>query len=207
MSDPIDYNDHVTITRTNGAAAACFNTIACYQSDMVFWKNEDGEPHSPTFSTGNPPPTLTYQVGPHATSGSLQPALALATYYPGGGQANPLPQGVSVPASYTCSLHDGESGIINVYANFYSLASQLPKATRGTAYSANLTIGGIPNFSFGVSNSNLPASLTVSITNTQQGPVLAGTPGQNDAGNYSFDLSCKDAGGNNVTQTYLLTVS
>jgi hypothetical protein len=207
MSDPIDYNDHVTITRPNGDASASFNTIACYQSDMVFWKNDDSEPHYPTFSTGNPPPALTYQVGPYATSGSLQPALALAKYYPGGGQSNRLPQGVAVPSNYVCALHAGEAGIIDVYANFYSVASQLPNATPGIAYTANLTTGGIPNFQFNVSNSDLPASLSVGITNAQQGPALSGTPGQNDSGNYSFDLSCEDAGGNNVTQTYLLTVS
>jgi hypothetical protein len=73
MSDPIDYNDHVTITRANGDSNASFNTIACFQSDMVFWKNEDSEAHSPTFSTGNPPPALTYQAGPHATSDQIHP--------------------------------------------------------------------------------------------------------------------------------------
>jgi hypothetical protein len=206
MSNPIDYSNHVTITRANGAATASFNTIVCYQSDMVFWKNEDGEAHYPTFSTGNPPPALTYQAGPHATSGSLQPALALAQYYPSTGPT-PLPQGVAVPASYTCSLHTGESGVINVYADFYSVPSQLPQATRGSAYIANLTTGGIPDFKFRLSNSNLPASLKVSIATAQQGPAVSGTPGQNDAGSYSFDLYCEDAGGNNVLQTYLLTVA
>jgi hypothetical protein len=207
MSDPIHSSDHVTITRAPGVATASFDTIALTQSQMVFWKNEDDQAHYPTFSTGNPPPVLANQVGPHATSDGLQPALALTQYYPGGGASNPLPQGQAVPADYTCSLHQGESGVIQVYADFYSQPSQLPGASRGTAYTTNLTTGGMPNFKFQVSNSNLPASLVVSILNSLQGPAVSGTPGQKDAGNFAFDLYCEDAGGNNVTQTYLLTVS
>jgi hypothetical protein len=65
----------------------------------------------------------------------------------------------------------------------------------------------MPNYTFRVSNSNLPASLKVSIVNTLQGPAVTGTPGSGDAGSFAFDLYCEDAGGNNVTQTYVLTVS
>src|SRR4029077_157832 len=108
---------------------------------------------------------------------------------------------------YTCSLHPGETGLINVYADFYSLPSQLTGFTRGVAATAKLTTGGMPNYTFTVSNSNLPASLKVTIVNNTQGPVLTGTPGQNDAGNFAFDLVCEDADGNNVSQTYLVPVS
>jgi len=108
--------------------------------------------------------------------------------------------------SYTCKLHAGETGNINCYADFYSQPNQLPGASRGQAYSANLTNGGLPPYQFQVSNSNLPASLTVENV-PNQGPVLSGTPGQGDAGNYAFDLNCQDSDDGNIVQTYLLTVA
>jgi hypothetical protein len=199
-------SDHVTITRPQGAPLASFDAISVTQSEMVFWKNDDNQPHFPTFSAGSPIPALANQVGPNANSGSLQPALALDKYYPSTGPVA-LPQGQGIPACYICSLHPGETGVITVYADFYSQPSQLANATRGAAYSANLTTGGMPNFTFRVSNSNLPASLQVSIVNSLQGPALTGTPGPNDAGSFAFDLYCEDSGKNNITQTYLLTVS
>ena len=197
-------SDHITITRQPGAQLASFSTISRQQADMAFWQNQDSEPHYPTFPTGAP--ALSNQVGPHATSGSVQPALALTAYYPSTGPL-PLPQGQVFPVDYTCSLHPGESGLINVYADFYSVPSQLPGFTRGVAATANLTIGGMPNYTFTVSNSNLPPSLQVKIVTNTQGPALTGTPGQNDAGNFAFDLVCEDSDGNNVTQTYLVTVT
>jgi hypothetical protein len=199
-------SDHVTITRQQGAQFASFDTISASQSEMVFWKNEDSEPHHPIFSTVSPPLTLANQVGPHATSDSLQPALALSAFYPASGPI-PLTQGKLLHANYTCSLHPGETGVINVYADFYPQPSQLPGFTRGVAGTANLTTGGMPNFTFNVSNSNLPPSLTVTIVDSLQGPAVTGTPGSGDAGNFAFDLYCQDSGGNNVTQTYLLTVA
>jgi hypothetical protein len=165
---------------------------------MVFWKNEDNVAHWPLFSTGAPPPSLLYQVGANGTSDSLQPALALA---------NPPKQGESCPVTYTCKIHSGESGKINIYADFFPQPNQLKGATRGVAYTANLTNGGLPPYKkLRVSNSNLPAGLTVNNV-TDQGPVLSGTPGLGDAGSFAFDLYCEDSDGNNVTQTYLLTVS
>ncbi|MBV8829067.1 MAG: hypothetical protein JO108_07520 [Acidobacteriaceae bacterium] len=203
MSDTIHFSDHVTITRVQGAALASFDTIVLTQSQMVFWKNDDDQPHWPKFSTGKTPPVLAYQVGPNATSGSVQPALAL----PGYDGSTPLPQGQASQANYTCSLHPGEAGVINIYADFYSQASQLPGASSGKKYSANLTIGGVPDFTFRVSNSSLPASLNVVIVNPLQGPALSGTPGPNDTGNFWFDLDCQDAAGNNVTQTFQVIVT
>jgi hypothetical protein len=198
-------SDHVTITRAKGAQLASFSTTSRQQSDMVFWQNQDSEAHFPAFPTGAP--VLSSQVGPNANSGSVQPALALSTYYPSTGPSIPLPQGQVFPVGYVCSLHPGETGIINVYADFYSQPSQLAPFKRGTAATAPLTIGGMPNFTFTVSNSNLPASLTVTILVNTEGPVVTGTPGPNDAGSFAFDLYCLDSDGNNVTQTYLLTVS
>jgi len=199
-------SDHVTITRPKGAPLASFDTISASQSEMVFWKNEDSEPHFPTFSTGTPAPVLANQAGPHGTSDSLQPALAVTTF-DNKGNPIPLPQGQCVPANYTCSLHQGETGVINCYADFYSQPSQLTGFTRGVLGTANLTTGGMPTFTFRVSNSNLPQSLNVKIIDPQQGPAVTGTPGPGDAGNFAFDLYCEDSGGNNVTQTYLLIVS
>ncbi|GEM_PF-5093207 len=196
-------SDHVTITRAPGASNASFTPINCTLSEMVFWKNEDGQPHFPVFSTGNPVPALTYQVGPHSNSGSLQPGLA--TY--GSNGPAPIPQGQGIPVTYACSLHAGESGTITVYGDFYPLPNQLPPATRGTAYQQSLINGGVPNYTYTVSNSNLPLSLKVGISSPAQGPVLSGTPGPNDAGSYAFDFVCDDSDGNNITQTYLLTIS
>lgn len=197
-------SDSVTITRTPGVQNASFETINASQSEMVFWKNEDNVAHWPLFSTGAPPPSLLYRVGPNSTSDSLQPALALGPPYAAG---SPLPQGQSLPVTYVCKLHSGESGKINIYADFYSQPNQLPGATRGNAYTANLTIGGLPPYPImRVSNSNLPVSLTVNNV-TNQGPVLSGIPGSSDAGSFAFDLYCEDSDRNNVTQTYLLTVS
>jgi len=53
-------SDHVTITRTPGAQEASFQTINASQSQMVFWKNSDDQPHWPVFSTGNPAPAMPY---------------------------------------------------------------------------------------------------------------------------------------------------
>jgi hypothetical protein len=192
-------SDHVTITRQAGAKNASFNTISLSLSQLVFWKNQDNEAHWPVFSGGSPPPSLKNQVGPNSTSDSLLPGLALS---------KPPAQGVSSPVSYKCSLpqHE-ESGTINVYADFFSQPSQLSVAQRGVKYDANLTTGGLQPFKFNVSNSNLPASLKVTIVNANQGPAVSGTPGANDAGSFAFDLVCEDSDGNNITQTYLLTVS
>src|SRR5579872_3128264 len=110
-------SDHVTITRPQGAPLASFSSISVLQSEVVFWQNQDSEPHFPTFSSGSPIPALSNQVGPKATSGSLQPALALDKYYPSTGPV-PLPQGQGIPACYYCSLHPGETGSIYVYADF-----------------------------------------------------------------------------------------
>ncbi len=196
--------DHVTITRTTGAANASFNTIGVTQSEMIFWKNEDDQPHWPIFNAVTPPLTLAYQVGPKSNSDNLQPSLGnIASSNPNG---SAIPQGQVVPVTYACQLHKGESGTINVCADFYSQPNQLPGANQGKAYSANLTTGGMPPYTFSVSNSNLPASLTVNNV-AGQGPVLSGTPGSSDTGSFAFDMTAEDSLGNNVTQTYLLTVS
>jgi hypothetical protein len=194
-------SDHVTITRQPGAANASFETIGVTQSQMVFWKNEDTQPHWPIF-TGGSQPALPYQVGPKGNSDSLQPSLGNAA------SADPsvVPQGQSVTVTYGCKLHSGESGTINVCADFYSQPNQLPGASQGKAYAANLTTGGMPPYTPHVSNSNLPPSLTVKNV-TGQGPVVSGIPGSGDTGSFAFDLYCEDSLGNNVTQTYLLTVS
>src|SRR5215831_6365746 len=199
-------SDRVTITRTPGAKLASFQTINASQSQMVFWTNRDHQPHWPTFSTGNPPPATPYQVGARGNSGSLQPATALAQFYPSDSGPIPIPQGQAVPVNYTCQLHQGETGTINCYADLYSVANQLSPATRGQAYTANLTNGGLPPYEFRVTNSNLPASLTVKNV-ANQGPVLQGTPAQGDAGDYAFDLTCQDSDGGNVVETFLLTVA
>jgi FtsP/CotA-like multicopper oxidase with cupredoxin domain len=106
-------SDHVTITRAKGAQLASFSTISRQQSDMAFWQNQDSEAHYPTFPPGAP--VLSNQVGPHATSGSVQPALALSTYYQSTGPL-PLPQGRVFPVNYTCSLHQGETGFAHRFA-------------------------------------------------------------------------------------------
>jgi hypothetical protein len=111
---------------------------------------------------------------------------------PGMGASNPLPQGQLLPVVYTCQFHSGESRKINIYADVYSKPNQLADATRGTAYTANLTAGGLPPYKLTVSNSNLPASLTVNNV-ANQGPVLTGTPGSGDAGSFAFDLYCEDS--------------
>src|SRR6266404_2966491 len=186
-------SDHVTITRRPGVAYASFETINASQSQMVFWKNQDNEAHWPFFSAGTPPPSLPLQVGANGTSDGLQPATALGpTYYPVGNSPVPVPQGQALPVTYTCQLHSGESGTIKIYADFYSQPNQLPGATRGTAYTASLTTGGLPPYTFQVSNSNLPASLKVNNV-AGQGPVVSGTPGSGDAGSFAFDLSCQDS--------------
>lgn len=198
-------SDHVTITGTSDPQKASFETINAHQSQMVFWKNNDAVAHWPLFSTGTPPPSLPFQVGPKANSDSLQPATALAAFYPAAGPL-PITQGVAVPVTYGCKIHSGESGTINVYADFYSQPNNLAPAVRGTPYTANLTTGGLPPYTFQISNSNLPASLTLKNV-AGQGPVLSGTPQPGDAGSFAFDLVCEDSDQNNVTQTYLLTVS
>ena len=200
-------SDHVTITRNPGAANASFETIDTTQGEMVYWKNEDTEAHWPIFSAVTPAVTLNFQAGPLTNSDSLQPSLGNTA------SASPavITQGTSVTVSYTCKLHSGEAGTINVWADFRSQPNQMAGATHGQAYSANLTIGGKPPYTFQVSNSNLPASLTVKdVKNAQgvdQGLYVSGTPGSGDTGSFAFDLTCEDALENNITQTYLLTVS
>lgn len=203
MSDPIKASDHVTITRPSGTGLASFDEITILQSQMVFWKNQDNQPHWPTFppnTGGAPSPVLAKQVGPNATSGSVQPALSLSQFYTSKGSSE-LTQGVGFPLQYTCSLHKGELGVIQIYGDFFVPTNQL-EATSGQTISINLTTGGVPTFTFTFSTP--PPGLTV-INDPNQGPVLTGTV--RSAGIYNFSLRCVDAAGNNITETYFVTIS
>jgi hypothetical protein len=174
--------------KNNGSVA--FETVSVPLSETVFWQNLDAaEPHWPNYQ--GQPMTRT-QIGTYPSTNS---------------DSWPMPQNTApFTVTYQCSLHPGESGSINVYADLAPVA-KLAKGAAGQAYGPQpLTAGGLAPLSWALASA-LPAGLTISPP-SGSGAVLELGGTAPAAGTYQFTLGVTDAAGNNFQQqNYTLTVS
>ena len=94
------------------------------------------------------------------------------------------------PAPYVClATSSTSSGPVLVGSLLRVTSLSPPSATRGTAYTYQLTaIGGRPNYSWSTVSGNLPTGILLSNTGT-----LSGTPRRSDApGTYTFKVMVTD---------------
>ena len=175
----------IDINRVNGSVV--FTQVTVTQSQVVFWRNNDKEPHWPIQGPR-------FQVGPGGSSDD-------STVYPA-----PLPTTIY----YGCAIqgHENERGSIIVYADF--LPSQvknnvLPAGTKGAAYTVqNLATGGMSPYTFSTTSGSLPPGMSITATTNNTGLTIGGTPTQ--SGTFSFTLNATDNLQNNVQQTFTITI-
>ena len=184
----------IDINRVNGSVV--FTQVTVTQSQVVFWRNNDTEPHWPIQGPR-------FQVGPGGSSDD-------STVYPA-----PLPTTIY----YGCAIqgHESERGSIIVYADF--LPSQvknnvLPAGTKGAAYAPqnlapgtpqNLVTGGMSPYTFSITGGSMPPGMSVTATTNNAGLTIGGTPTQ--SGTFSFTLNATDNLQNNVQQTFTITIN
>jgi hypothetical protein len=94
------------------------------------------------------------------------------------------------------------SGII--YSAVAITTASVPNGTHSVAYSQQLAAtGGVGSLTWSLNASTpLPSGLTLSSAG-----LLAGTPGADTAGAYSFIVTAKDTQGNSVSRRYSLTIA
>ena len=153
-------------------------------------------------ATGMPPQVgPRFQTGPGDTSDPVQPYASGAA----------LATGKVITVNYSCKLHSGENGRIQVVADFLSqnivlrgILNQLPDATLGLTYTPiALTTGGLAPYSSTLSDAVIPKGLAVKNENT--GVFVSGTPVEIGE-NFAFTVHCQDSLGNAVDQTYTIAV-
>ena len=170
--------------RKNGVVAFDPDPAEIAFSDVVFWFNDDSEPHTP----------MGIDVQPQATSSSVQPVPT--------GSAAPLPTPLPQSLKYECALH-GETGTIAIYNDFVVIVS--PLSVTKPATTVQVATGGKPPYV--ISPSGEPS---IALVATAQSPtadaginaVLTDPPAT-----VTFRLSATDALGNNVDQDVTINIS
>jgi hypothetical protein len=176
------------ITINNVSGNVEFETVSVAASETVFWHNEDTtQPHWPNYQ-GQPMTRTQVGAAPSTNSDSW-----------------PIPLKPPSTITYQCSLHAGESGVIQVYANLAAGNSPLPAGVAGQAYAQqSLSAGGLAPFTWSVAPGSgagygVPPGLSIGQTSgSAAAVVIAGTPSA--AGNYLFTIAVTDAAGNNFQQ-------
>ena len=173
-----------------------FETVSIDPSETVFFTNQDTEEaHFPSIAAN--------QVGPAPSPNSSQCPLPFGT-----------PPG---PFTYTCNLHGGETGTINVLAQLAAVNTSL-KATRGQEISPPVQVvtGGrstykISGQAYQIGNGNpvqgsIGPGLQLNPSTDSSGITVSGKPMV--VGTYNFTFTVNDADGRNLQQVqYTMVVS
>lgn len=194
--------------RRDAAGTVSFEPVSVDNTETVFFTNLDPkEAHWPT-TTANQPFT-TNKLGAAPSPNSSQCPV-------------PVPQGQSLPYlfSYGCQFHQGEKGIITVYAQLAPGNKALQASVGQPMNKQTVVTGGMPPYSVTglfVNNKSVPGSSTrpgqtlpiapgVQLNQDGSGIWVAGTPTQ--PGTFDFTFTVNDSMGRNLQQVqYSLKVA
>jgi hypothetical protein len=181
------------------------------QNQLVFWTNDDDQPHWITVPVSEAQPGVEPGEGPSTQTGPGNNSDPVQIY-PNAGDSITAP----IQVQYTCKLHPAEApGIITVLVDFLSVVqkpvfNQLPNATHGQPYPPVLiTAGGFGPYTHALPYINNPESgesLPPGITVSNQSGGVAVTGQATVAGDFAFTVQSQDAVGNRLEQQYLITV-
>ncbi|HWB84179.1 MAG TPA: putative Ig domain-containing protein [Bryobacteraceae bacterium] len=156
-----------------------------------------GTPYSQTLAAGGGKPPYAWSV----SNGALPQGLSLSAA--GAIAGTPTATGnASFAVKVTDSANGSATGSLSITVNAPALTvttSSLPAATVGVAYSQTLAAGGgVPPYTWAVSNGALPQGLTLSVAG-----AISGTPAA--AGTANFTVKATDTA--NVTATGSLSIA
>lgn len=196
----------INITRDKNGNVS-FQEVSVDTTDNVFFTNLDPQQaHWPYWD-------------PNATSPDFCDNQIGAAPSPNSSQCTvPVPSGKTPPYSltYKCKLHQGEQGIINVFAQLAAGTTTLPQVSvnKGFAAPVQVVVGGkspytVTGQEFQViddsgkviqsGKGNLgPGVLIQNVTTDNQGIYVAGIPSL--VGTYQFTFTVNDAMGKNLQQ-------
>lgn len=186
--------------RRDGAGNVTFDTVSIDTTENVFFTNLDPkEAHFPSIASN--------QVGAFPSANSSQCIVA----------PSPPDNQVSLTytryqVQYTCNLHKGEQGIINVFSPLASATTALADATKGQPISEQQVVSGgmspyaISGQQYQVTDSNgnvstksgIVPGLQLNASTDSDGITVSGTP--TASGTYIFTFVVNDAMGGNLQQ-------
>ena len=176
--------------RRDSTGKVTFETVSVDTTETVFFTNLDPQQaHFPSICTN--------QLGPAPSANSSQCTLGPPT---------------NNVVTYTCTLHPGEQGTINVFNPLKAVNATLAVATVGTAISEQQVVSGgmapyaISGQLFQVLNgttvvqsgSGIGPGLQLNAKTSALGITVTGTP--TVQGTYTFTFTVNDAMGRNLQQ-------
>jgi hypothetical protein len=196
----------INITRDKNGNVT-FQEVSIDTTDNVFFTNLDPQQaHWPYWDpNAKSPDFCDNQIGAAPSPNSSQCTV-------------PVPSGKTppYPLTYKCKLHQGEQGIINVFAQLAAGVTTLPQVSVNTPFAApvQIVVGGkspytVTGQEFQVTDdggnviksgqgSLGPGVLIQNATMDNQGIYVAGIPSL--VGTYKFTLTVNDAMGKNLQQ-------
>jgi hypothetical protein len=189
------------VIRPDSDPGTVFPTVGVTLSQLVFWANNDKTAHFPFSPDGAF--ALPAEIQPGTTSNTQAPGNAIGKLAPGG----KLNQGQVYKLQYKCSLHDGETGILELVNDFFPPNLQI-SITRNTDKSfapVALIQGGKPPYTCKVIYSELPSTVTVA-DGGPSGPMLKGSSA--NPGTFLLRVTITDALSNIVDdESFQVTIS
>jgi hypothetical protein len=186
------------VIRPDDDPGTVFPTVGVTLSQLVFWANNDSVAHFPV--SPDKAFQLPHAVAPGTTSNTQDPGNAIGTLVPDG-----LKQGEVFTLNYHCSLHN-EPGRLELVNDFFAPNDQI-SITRNPDHSfppVHLIQGGMPDYTFNITYSELPATATV-LPDGPNGPVLQGSSA--NAGTFLLRINIVDALGNMVDDSFQITIN
>jgi len=206
----------IKITRSNGTVS--FQTVNIDITENVFFTNLDSQQaHWPYWDpNATSPDFCDNEIGAAPSANSSQCTVRVPQV------TNPKPPPPTInqtppySLTYKCKLHQGEQGIINVFAQLAAGTTTLPQVSVNTPFAApvQVVVGGkspytVSGQEFQViddsgkviqsGKGNLgPGVLIQNISTDNQGIYVAGIPSL--VGTYQFTFTVNDAMGKNLQQ-------
>ncbi len=189
------------VIRPDNDPGTVFPSVGVTRSQLVFWANNDSVAHLPVGPAGAFIGLTAIQPG--TTSNTQAPGNALKTLVPGG-----LSQGQVYTLNYQCSLHPGESGVMELVNDFYPPDLQITVTRDSTTKifpSVPLITGGKPPYTFTIAYSELPSTAIV-VDGGNAGPLLSGS--SDTAGTFLLRITMQDALSNVLdSETFQITIN
>jgi hypothetical protein len=176
------------------AGGAVFPTVGVTLTQLVFWTNKDTEAHWPVSPDG------AFKI-----SKAIQPGKTSNTQAPGGSVTKTLAQGEVYTINYTCKIHPGETGILEIVNDFYAPNEQISiqRNKKNAIPATALITGGKPSYTFRVEYSELPTGIAVTDGGVA-GPQVTGSTTL--PGTYLLRVTIQDALSNVLTDTFQITI-
>jgi len=206
----------IHITRDSNGKVT-FETVSVDVTDNVFFTNLDPQQaHWPYWDpNATSPDFCDNQIGAAPSPNSSQCTVRVPQV------TNPTPPPPTVnqtppyPLTYKCKLHQGEQGIINVFAQLAAGTTTLPQVSVNTPFAApvQVVVGGkspytVTGQQFQVTDStgnviksgqgSIGPGLLLNASTGNQGITVAGIPSL--VGTYQFTFTVNDAMGKNLQQ-------